>query len=117
MVLKLALSEECALSKSTTTLTLLPIKEEEDNAAAARCSFMTIPTRASIKGVFSHYRFGSFKMPAERERALLGAVLTALARGTSTPLSRMEPMWMDTLPIRLPRACTSGRMSQAETLK
>src|SRR5437588_13113635 len=98
MVLKIALSEECALSKSTTTLTLLPNKFQEDNAAAARCSFTTIPTRAGIHLVFSHYRFGSFKLLAERERALIGPVLTALTRGTSTPLSRMEPMWMATLP-------------------
>src|SRR5436190_23834636 len=96
MVLKLALSEECALSKSTTTLTLLPTKEEEDNAAAARCSFMTIPTRASIKRAFSHYRFGSFNMLAEPERAVLGAELTALASAAGTPRRRRETMWIGT---------------------
>src|SRR5438046_7735075 len=118
MVLKMSITEECAPLKSTTTLTFLPEqKSKEENAAAARCSFTTILTRASFQVVCSQYRFGSFKVLAEPERAALGPALTALTRGTSTPLSRMEPMWTDMLPIHSPRARTSDRMSQATTLK
>src|SRR6266550_7475916 len=118
MGLKISISEECAPLKSTTTLTFLPEqKSKEENAAAAQCSFTTIPTRASIQVVWSQYRFGSFKVLAERERAALGPALTALTRGTSTPLSRMELMWTGMLPIRSPRAHMSGRMSQAKTLR
>src|SRR5437762_8293229 len=117
MVLKIVLDEECALLKSTTTLTLLPDKLKEDNAAAARCFFTTIPTTASIKIVWRQWRFGSFKVLAERGRAAIGPALTAPTRGTSTPPSRTEPMWMDTLPIRSPQARTSVRMSRPTTLK
>ena len=118
MVLKMSITEECALLKSTTMLTFLPDKKsKEENAAAAPCSFTTIPTWASFQVVCNQYRFGCFKVLGERERAGIGPALTALTRGTSTPLSRMEPMWTGMLPIRSPRAHTSGRMSQAKTLR